>query len=133
MIYPAWHIYFQLYPWCFLDVKVYLSLIEYIFLISYDTEYPIFQSFTPINFNMSYLYICHDVQCMSFTSLIYMRHIPECELLLMNTLCSLLLLSFPKTILWCTTDLCHEISAHNRYSVTYCLLLAIFMMSLNQL
>ena len=116
----------------FMMLKVYFSLIEYIFLISYVTEYPMFESFAQINFSMSYLYIYHDIQCMSFTSLIYMRHIPEYELLLTNTLYNLLLLSFPKTILQYTTDKCHEISAHNRYSVTYCLFLAIIMVSLNQ-
>ena len=55
-----------------------------------------FESYAQINFSISYLYIYHDIQCMSFTSLIYMRHIPEYELLLTNTLYSLLLLLFQK-------------------------------------
>ena len=36
-------------------------------------------------------------------------------------------------MLHCTIDICHEISACNRYSVTSCLFIAIFMVSLNQL
>ena len=46
-----------------------------------------------------------------------MRHIPEYELLLTNTLYNVLLFVIPKTILQITSDIYYEISAHSRYSV----------------
>ena len=47
----------------FIIFKVYLSLNEYIILISYVTECPMVESFSQINSSMSYLYIYHDIQC----------------------------------------------------------------------
>ena len=134
MLYRAWHIYFQHYTvMCLLWWKcIYLSL-------STSFLYHMLLNTLCLNLLHKSTLACHtctytfDIQCMSHTSLIYMRHTPQYELLLTNTLYNLLLLSFSKQ--YYSARLIYVMkSVHiNRNSVTYCLFLAIFMVSLNQL
>ena len=95
MVYPALHTYFQHFPFRFYYVNfVFISHLVCLFDMMYYCC-AMFESFAQLNSGLSlctYMiiyYACH-------LHVLYMRHTPQYQLLLTNTICNLLLWSFPK-------------------------------------
>ena len=135
LFYPIIFMYFQFYPLCFYDF--------WHILISYWVHF-FFQII--FIFHALCLYLLHKLTPVYHTSTYTMMYC-VCHLgkiyiywdiyISINFYCTMHFTScsycHPKTILECTTDICHEMGQYDICSVTSCLFLAICILSHNQI
>ena len=116
-LYPVLHIYFQHYPWCSCYfLSVFISYWVYLFDIIFYLMLYVSIFFTN---QLQYVTLVHIQWCTVYV--IYIAYIYEIYTLAWTVIDLYTLQSativIPKTILECITDICHEISAYNRYFV----------------
>ena len=117
LLYPVLHIYFQHYPWCFCYfLSVFFSYWVHLFDIIFYLMLYVSIFFTN---QLQYVTLVHIQWCTVYV--IYIAYMYEIYTLAwtvidLHTLQSATIV-IPKIILECITDICHEISAYNRYFV----------------